>query len=185
MALKPCLKCGHEISEIAEVCPKCKTKTGELDASFMNAALDASRLSVPTEEMAQDISLHLAPASPPETKTERRTSQQKNGKNHPQQVHNYHPHIIEQFASELYDNADKLIFMSVWKYGLLCGVVGFFIGFFPFLGDGPKWLFAVIGGILGAVFGYSSAQPKALEIKFQAQMARCILQIEFNTRDRS
>lgn len=182
MALKPCLKCGHEISEVAEVCPKCKTKTGELDASFMNVALDASRLSITTEEVSEDISLHLAKKSPPET---RRSSQQSNSRNEPRQVVNYHPSIIEKFANELYSQAENLVITTMLTQGVFFGGVGVFISFLPFI-DSDARLIVIIGlGVLGLIWGYITSQPKALALKFQAQMARCVLQIEFNTRDRS
>lgn len=162
MALIPCIKCGHEISEIADACPRCQTKTGDLDASFLSAA---------NETVSAEIKQELLPPPPPKRK------------NIPYRVYNYEPNIIEQFASELYSEAEYLVIKTAALQACIFGAVGFILSVLPFFKDGEKYLVIFGLGLLGGFWGYMIAQPKALALRFQAQMARCVLQIEYNTRD--
>lgn len=96
----------------------------------------------------------------------------------------YDPEIIGRFADKLYSQAFWTIFGRTF-FGLLFGaILGGVAGVFYInaaLAE-PSNMPAIIGALLFGLFGYSSAQARAFELRLQAQSALCQVQIEKNTR---
>lgn len=94
--------------------------------------------------------------------------------------------IIEEFARRLYKRASSMI-VSYTAAGILLGLIaGAAVSMFGTQERGgdqaPNAVAAIVGALLAGAMGYAAGQSKAFQIRLQAQMALCQLQIEKNTR---
>ena len=97
---------------------------------------------------------------------------------------NYDPTIIHQHASRLYSRADSLVIL----YGLMFAFFGL-IGSVMFvkvvdvggIGLAGAAINALIFALIGAAFG----RARGFELRLQAQIALCQVQIELNSRVRA
>lgn len=87
----------------------------------------------------------------------------------------YDENIIKRFAQNLYDQANLTVILFTAS-GVLLG------------GGGGSLVLEQVGMIVGAVIfgfiGYLIGQTRAFQLKLQAQVALCQVQIEQNTRSR-
>jgi len=98
----------------------------------------------------------------------------------------YDRDIIQKVAERRYSEARALVvrwtLLGALLSGALCAVLGPVLG--AAMGGGARGGlegFLCVGGagaLLGGIVGYLYGQEKALEIRFQAQMALCQLEIE-------
>lgn len=91
----------------------------------------------------------------------------------------YDPNIIHRHAKSLYDRAQRITIV----YGLGFGLLGLFggAGLGSTLGDlggGLAFFFAGLLAALGALVGHA----RGFELRLQAQLALCQVQIELNGR---
>lgn len=92
----------------------------------------------------------------------------------------YDPAVIQEFAQRLYSQAASIIFTSIF----LGGVIGALLGLVgaaaaqahSFIGR-P----ALIGAVVGGLAGLSRGRERAFQLKLEAQVALCQVQIEKNT----
>jgi hypothetical protein len=92
----------------------------------------------------------------------------------------YDPNVIHQHAQRLYDRALGIIII----YGVGFGLLGLFGG--AVLGRGADFTpgLAIFAGPLLGVLGVQAGRARGFELRLQAQMALCQVQIEFNGRSR-
>lgn len=103
----------------------------------------------------------------------------------------YDAGVIEQFAGDLYAEADGLIAAAVLK-GLLAGLISgplvaiMIIAAVKYLGGeatpGHGLIAAAVIVSVSVVSAYSKAQEKARELRLRAQTLLCSMQTEINTR---
>jgi hypothetical protein len=105
------------------------------------------------------------------------------------QTINYDPRIIKAHATNLYMAAERL----VRNAAILGGVIGILVGFVVGFGLGSLTenndirffaaIFGAAGGTIGlSLFAAELAKGRAFQLKLQAQLAMCQVQIEENTR---
>ena len=88
--------------------------------------------------------------------------------------------IVELYAQHLEAKASKLVV----RFTILFGVIGAVLGGFPlFQGNGVitgpvAFATLLLGAFAGAYIGYTIGQRKAVEVRFQAQLALHQLQVE-------
>lgn len=93
----------------------------------------------------------------------------------------YQPGVIQQYASALYDQADRVVAASSFAGG--------------FVGSGIGWLFTVIAllpdagfvtviflAAAGAGLGYFRGQKESFRLRLHAQIALCQVMTESNSR---
>jgi len=92
----------------------------------------------------------------------------------------YEPEYIKDYANTLYQQAKYVIPLHFF--------IGIFLGFFVFnaisimLMDMLDFLIPSIGVLVGGVMGLQVGRNRASQLKLQAQLALCQLNIEENTR---
>lgn len=86
----------------------------------------------------------------------------------------YDAKIIEQFALRLYEKARSIIIWST----IASGIVGYFIGVIIVKSELASYMLLAFGAANGFYFG----TERAFQLKLQAQVALCQVQIEKNTR---
>lgn len=91
----------------------------------------------------------------------------------------YEPAVIYQYAHNLYLQAKSIITISVFAGIIIFGILGLYID--NSINSSPGIL-SLIGAGIGGVVGYIKAAAKAAELRLQAQLALCQVQIEKNTR---
>jgi hypothetical protein len=91
----------------------------------------------------------------------------------------YQPAVIYEYAQKLYDQAQSVITVSVIACIVMFGSLGLFIGN---AANNGILIFGLAGAVIGGVIGYTRAAAKAAELRLQAQLALCQVQIEQNTR---
>lgn len=97
------------------------------------------------------------------------------------QVTRYDPNIINQYADDLYNRATVIVVVHTIAGVLVGGLAGYLTG--GASGNAAsQWLFCVIGAMIIGGLGYAIGQGKAFELKLQAQVALCQVQIEHNTK---
>ncbi|MFI4920306.1 MAG: hypothetical protein ACHQAZ_01540 [Gammaproteobacteria bacterium] len=89
----------------------------------------------------------------------------------------YDKKIIEQFADKLYKRANSTII----TYAFLGVLVGLFLGLAAF-GVTKSGLLFLLSLVVSGFIGYAIGSDKAFNLKFQAQSALCLAEIETNTR---
>lgn len=91
----------------------------------------------------------------------------------------YDPAVIQTYADALYRAADRIAFNSA----IMGGAIGLAVG----LGIGSVANAAPIGAlggaILGGYIGYSRAMARTFQLRLEAQLALCQVEIEMNTRE--
>ena len=90
----------------------------------------------------------------------------------------YDDRIIRKFAERLYSRANSIIALYTLLGIVAGGAAGY--GVNSYLHIGTPFL---VGLLVGAVLGFALGREKAFELKLQAQVALCQVQIEQNTRD--
>ena len=86
----------------------------------------------------------------------------------------YDAKVIVEFASKLYIKAKSIVL----TYIVLGALVGAFTGF----AATQHGIGAIVGGFIVGAIGYSLGSDKAFQLKLQAQVALCQVQIEKNSR---
>jgi len=92
----------------------------------------------------------------------------------------YEPEFIKDFANGLYKQAQYVVPLHFF--------IGIFLGLFVFnaisilLINMLDFLISSIGVLVGGVMGLQAGRDKAAQLKLQAQLALCQLNIEENTR---
>jgi len=86
----------------------------------------------------------------------------------------YDSNVIVEFAAKLYKRAGSMI-LSYTVFGVLLGAIGGFMVI-------PEAVAAVIGAMILGLIGFKLGVDKAFQLKLQAQVALCQVQIETNTR---
>ena len=94
-------------------------------------------------------------------------------------VLNYDPSIIHTHAVALYRRAARIVYMAAFLGFVFGAIAGSGLGA-PTGGKIP--VFAVAGGIFGALIGVSVGRARAFVFQLQAQLALCQVAIEANTR---
>jgi hypothetical protein len=100
----------------------------------------------------------------------------------------YDPQILQDYADDLYKQAQKIIVWTAIKYGLLC-----FLGSMVFVnafnltqkgGMDSNMMVIVVGvvTVLGVLTGVGVGKQKAFQLKLEAQKLLCQRQIEQNTK---
>lgn len=89
----------------------------------------------------------------------------------------YNETILQQTADQLYARADNLV-RNYTAAGALAGVA--LASIVILFGDWRPY--ALLFAIIGSAYGRFQANKFAYELRFQAQMLLCQLQIERNTR---
>lgn len=92
--------------------------------------------------------------------------------------------IIQQYAQDLYDRADSLVWKAAASGALLGGFAGWILSFgqgwagtaFP-----PMWVVIAAAGA-GAVRAAIAAEREVFRLRLEAQQALCQLMIAENTR---
>jgi hypothetical protein len=92
----------------------------------------------------------------------------------------YDSKIIIEFAARLYARANAI----AAAYGVVGAVLGAVVGAIAarFLLDTSPAVGALVGGAVCCAIGVRVGQDKAFQLKLQAQIALCQVQIERNTR---
>lgn len=92
----------------------------------------------------------------------------------------YDSSLIQEFAEKMYSQAQTVIVVYTLLGTAAGGGGGYALGH-----NSPMQhpIIAVGIVVLGAL-GYLVAQPRAFQLRLQAQMALCQMKIEENTRDR-
>lgn len=91
----------------------------------------------------------------------------------------YDESVIRQMAEKLQAQAAPLVFLGGVLGLLLGGLAGLFTGFAVSLSPGTL---ALAGAVAGLLVRVSTAQQRAMLLRFQAQVALCQAQVERNTR---
>jgi hypothetical protein len=86
---------------------------------------------------------------------------------------NYDSSVIQAFAKRLYGRAGTLVALCLCAGGILGAALGI-------LTANREYLLLLV--LLGVLFGYLFGVERAFQLKLQAQMALCQVQIELNTR---
>lgn len=89
----------------------------------------------------------------------------------------YDKKVIEQFAEKLYKRANSTII----SYAFLGLLIGLFMGLAVFATT-KHGLYSLLSFSVITFIGYTIGSDKAFNLKFQAQEALCLAQIETNTR---
>ena len=85
----------------------------------------------------------------------------------------YDSNVIVEFAAKLYKRAGSII-LSYTVFGVLLGAIGGLMVI-------PDAMAAVAGAVLLGIIGFKLGTDKAFQLKLQAQIALCQVQIETNT----
>ncbi|HME33593.1 MAG TPA: hypothetical protein VKF84_00045 [Candidatus Sulfotelmatobacter sp.] len=103
----------------------------------------------------------------------------------------YDADVLQSYADDLYNQAQRIIFQTTISYGLitflvsalLSGVVFAYIAHEYQTNEGDPLIFSVlIFTVLGIAVGMSEGRRKAFRLKLEAQELLCQRQIELNTR---
>ena len=87
--------------------------------------------------------------------------------------------IIQQHADRLYSRADAILAV----YGLGFTAAGIVVGFLlTDVLDSPGVVILVLSGLVSATLGIALGRARGFELRLQAQVALCQVQIELNTR---
>ena len=89
----------------------------------------------------------------------------------------YDPEIIQRFADKMYSQANAVICLYTLVLTVIGGATGYAIA--P---DTHRVPAAAGAAVVGAILGYVAAQPRAFQLRLQAQTALCQMKIEANTR---
>lgn len=92
----------------------------------------------------------------------------------------YDPDVIQTFADALYRLADRIVIGSTLLGGVIGGLLGYAIG----SNAGGGALVALLGAGVGGYLGYSRGMARTFQLRLEAQLALCQVEIEFNTRMR-
>ncbi|MEJ6011504.1 hypothetical protein [Novosphingobium aquae] len=90
----------------------------------------------------------------------------------------YDPVVIQSYADALYRAADRIAFNSAIIGGLIGAAVGFAAGSAGRVGP----IGGLIGAAIGGYIGYSRALARTFQLRLEAQLALCQVEIEMNTR---
>lgn len=110
----------------------------------------------------------------------------------------YNRHVLDQFAQDLTERADRLPTMRALGYGLVCAIIAGLIGSrmvppdrtvyvrpnLPIVihGESPAGAYAFGAFFVGGLIGFISAQGEAARLRIQAHTLLLQMQIEENTR---
>jgi hypothetical protein len=92
----------------------------------------------------------------------------------------YDPKILAVYAERAYRAADNIIIAMGIQWGVIVAAGGYVFGSLYMRSSSPG--IALVGLAVGALIGVAFAQPRAAELRLQAQLALCQAQIERNTR---
>jgi hypothetical protein len=100
----------------------------------------------------------------------------------------YAPHVLQQFADQLYREAKWIVVITALRYGvvmLLLAMPALMVldpraRFAPF--DSPNMLLVWLATGAAFLAGLEAGRRKAFRLKLEAQKVLCNLQIERNTR---
>lgn len=92
----------------------------------------------------------------------------------------YDPVVIQSYADALYRAADRIVLVTALLGGLLGGIVGYALG--AAMGSGSSVIFGLVGLGAGGFIGHSRGMSKTFQLRLEAQLALCQVEIEFNTR---
>lgn len=95
----------------------------------------------------------------------------------------YDAEIIQKFAARLYMQAASIIITSTFL-GLVVGAFVTVGGAIAIQARESIGIAAIIGLVVGALWGYSRGNERAFKLKLDAQVALCNVQIEKNTGGR-
>lgn len=90
----------------------------------------------------------------------------------------YDPDVIQTFADALYRLADQIVIGSTLLGGVIGGLLGYAIG----SNAGGGAIVALLGAGVGGYLGYSRGMARTFQLRLEAQLALCQVEIEFNTR---
>jgi uncharacterized membrane protein len=92
----------------------------------------------------------------------------------------YDASIIQESAKRLYSRAASIILSST-VFGLLVGAFAGALGAVLLERRSAITMVLAICGLIGGLLGYQRGRERAFELKLQAQVALCQVQIEKNT----
>ncbi len=92
----------------------------------------------------------------------------------------YKEEIIDQMADRLYSQASTLVLSSMFVGSFGSAIIFGAIQYSTGIASGP--CFPLVGLVVGGIAGYSLGQSRALALRFQAQQALLMREIERNTR---
>ena len=107
---------------------------------------------------------------------------------------NYNAGILQEYADDLYKQAQYIVITTAIRYGLLTFLVSVVVlgGLLAYISsqyrvtgsDLGSWSFLIILAVtaIGVAAGLSEGRRKAFMLKVKAQELLCQRQIEFNTR---
>jgi hypothetical protein len=90
----------------------------------------------------------------------------------------YDSALIYTFAGRLYSRAESAIVTAT----LIGAVIGAVMGYAGGAVSGNGGTFALVAAVIMGAIGYSIGSERAFQLKLQAQVALCQVQIEENTR---
>jgi hypothetical protein len=92
----------------------------------------------------------------------------------------YDAAVIQEFAERLYSQAASIILTST-VLGVIIGAIGGAVGAEALKATGAIGMGAIIGAVIGGLFGFSRGKERAFKLKLEAQVALCQAQIEKHT----
>lgn len=94
----------------------------------------------------------------------------------------YDPAIIQEFAERLYSLASRIVISYVIGGALLGFIAGFGVAESAY--PAMRVPFCIVGAVVLGIVGSLLAQPRAFQLRLEAQLALCQMKIEHNTRVR-
>jgi len=94
-------------------------------------------------------------------------------------VTTYDSSVIEEFADNLYEQADRLVAVATVAGGLIGFAIGLAIGSVTQL---PSVIIGLVGAVFAGAIALQIGRQRAFALRLQAQVALCQVQIEANTR---
>lgn len=94
----------------------------------------------------------------------------------------YDPQIIQSFADGLYQRADEIVLMSTIIGALIGAAFGFAVLSVSSSVSGVGMVALLLGIAGGGYFGRRRGIAKTFQLKLEAQLALCQVELELNTR---
>jgi hypothetical protein len=92
----------------------------------------------------------------------------------------YDPQIIRSFANALYRRADEIVLMSTIIGALIGAAFGFAV--LAVLSSSVGMVAMLLGVVGGGYFGRRRGIAKTFQLRLEAQLALCQVELELNTR---
>lgn len=99
----------------------------------------------------------------------------------------YNGSILDQYAEDLYQQANSIVWMTALKYGLVSCVGSIALCFMQqaarpgAMSDGVMIMVVLVATLIGGVAGKAAGERLAFELRLKAQQVLCQRQIELNT----